>query len=633
MGARRPESASRQHSQRVARPELDLPSGNRKEPAVAKEPLVINSWVRRVFPGNKLQCDNRRKCMVLSFSFLELGQAALSRDVCWFTAIVVRASKIQDAPGGWSQFLRLFLEHQLLGANGLSTSGVPLVLGDRAVMLFAKLTNLMSDGDGLRSALNWKGASGLKPSFKHHNVFMKDIQQGPKTLTMERGRPPAVSQTGWPLGDNGGGRPLSIALRLPSQDSDLACRREGYVEITCDDDTKFATWTNQEFFDVVDMLRSAAHRCADGSLTKAKFEGLEGMAGLNYNELGLLWSDRLRAHICPLDIVTYDWVHNELQDGVFVVECRAFVQACTPHGVTRAMVEEFLKDGAWEFPRGVRSKCKQLHRVFSEKRTSSADATKIKASCAEMLGVYGLLRHFFAVNVNDIPEVRKEWASFAAACQVLDIILLAKRESVDIAEAAGQLRAATGQHLRLHKAAYGTQWIKPKHHWQMNVPSQLLRDMCVLDAFVIERTHLRVKAIADHIRNTSEFERSTLAGVLTGAFESAKSASLEGGLLGITAPWPARPTTSIGDKMDIFNFEVAVDDVVLRGNDAGVVRACAAEAGTLFAFVEPLGEATTVSPQGIAFRTKGAISLWPAAELRHCVGWQRRADGSLLVLL
>jgi hypothetical protein len=41
-------------------------------------------------------------------------------------------------------------------------------------LLFARLTNLLSDGDGLRMAFDWKGASSLKPCFKHYNVFKKD---------------------------------------------------------------------------------------------------------------------------------------------------------------------------------------------------------------------------------------------------------------------------------------------------------------------------------------------------------------------------------------------------------------------------------------------------------------------------
>ncbi len=58
-------------------------------------------WLRIAFdefiPGNKLQTDQTRKTMVLSFSFLQLGQAALSFGSSWSTAVCVRSNKIKEA--------------------------------------------------------------------------------------------------------------------------------------------------------------------------------------------------------------------------------------------------------------------------------------------------------------------------------------------------------------------------------------------------------------------------------------------------------------------------------------------------------------------------------------------------------
>ena len=48
----------------------------------------------------------------------------------------------------------------------------------------------------------------------------------------------------------------------------------------------------------------------------------------------------------------------------------------------------------------------------------------------------------------------------------------------------------------------------------LDTPAQFLKDSVVLDAFVIERTHLAVKAIAEHVDNTRAFERSVLCGML-----------------------------------------------------------------------------------------------------------------------
>ena len=41
-------------------------------------------------------------------------------------------------------------------------------------MFYGKLASLLSDGDGLRMGLDWKGATSLKPCIKHFNVWKKD---------------------------------------------------------------------------------------------------------------------------------------------------------------------------------------------------------------------------------------------------------------------------------------------------------------------------------------------------------------------------------------------------------------------------------------------------------------------------
>ena len=76
-------------------------------------------------------------------------------------------------PSGWSALLRLFMRHLLIGPEGLRTVGVPLMLRNTPVLLFATVTNLLSDGDGLRSGLNWNGANSLRPCLKHDNIVSK----------------------------------------------------------------------------------------------------------------------------------------------------------------------------------------------------------------------------------------------------------------------------------------------------------------------------------------------------------------------------------------------------------------------------------------------------------------------------
>jgi hypothetical protein len=160
-----------EHSPEVARLFLDAV---RRSPPSQEHPWSIVVGFDEFIPGNKLQADNRRKTMVLSFSFLELGQLALSRDAAWVTPICVRTAMLKQIAGGWPCCLKIFLRRLLLGATGIAVGGVPVTLGGQHYILYGTVTNLLSDGDGLRIALDWKGQGAIKPCFKHFNVLKKD---------------------------------------------------------------------------------------------------------------------------------------------------------------------------------------------------------------------------------------------------------------------------------------------------------------------------------------------------------------------------------------------------------------------------------------------------------------------------
>jgi hypothetical protein len=233
------------------------------------------------------------------------------------------------------------------------------------------------------------------------------------------------------------------------EDSDLAARRAGYVEITCTDSRCFKSWSAIELAKMVDSLQDAAGRVAAGTLTNGKFVQLQQMIGINHCPSGLAANTTLRGHVDLIGVMTYDWVHNCLQDGVFNAECMAFLKACEPLGITREGIQAFLADEGWVFPSCSKNKARQLHRVFDTHRQSDKEPDKVKASCSEMLGLYGLLRYFFELYVGDHAAVRVEFRSFLAACRVLDLVLMAKRCIADVAAVAAQLQNATEEHLRL----------------------------------------------------------------------------------------------------------------------------------------------------------------------------------------
>ena len=108
-------------------------------------------------------------------------------------------------------------------------------------------------------------------------------------------------------------------------------------------------------------------------------------------------------------------------------------------------------------------------------------------SASELLGLCGMLRHFVEVKIDVCDALAAHRASFEAACDVVDVILLCKRRVVDIAEGAAALERAVAKHMTLHRLAYGDIHLKPKHHWMMDVPEQVAQLRTVVDCLIFER--------------------------------------------------------------------------------------------------------------------------------------------------
>jgi hypothetical protein len=122
----------------------------------------------------------------------------------------------------------------------------------------------------------------------------------------------------------------------------------------------------------------------------------------------------------PIAVTTYDWMHTLLQGGVLNEEIEALLAEAGAFGISRRAIQAFLKDQSWQFPQCSTAKARQLHRIFDEKRQSTTDPNRLKCSCAEALGVYGLLRLFLESAIADEPRLHSHMSSFRALCSVLD---------------------------------------------------------------------------------------------------------------------------------------------------------------------------------------------------------------------
>ena len=79
-------------------------------------------------------------------------------------------------------------------------------------------------------------------------------------------------------------------------------------------------------------------------MSRAKFDDLQGVIGINFNPHGLLFSRPLFEHVNLIDTVTYDWMHSMLQDGAHTFETGLILEVvrlptmqssvCSAHGLS-----------------------------------------------------------------------------------------------------------------------------------------------------------------------------------------------------------------------------------------------------------------------------------------------------------
>jgi len=528
--------------------------------------------------------------MVLAYNFKQLGEEVLCKDHSWMIPIVQRSTSIHDILGGWSHMLAKYLHIQLLGAQGLRTAGVMLLINGAPLLVYANVQSILPDYDGIRIGWDWKGASGLRPCLRCANVFKKN--------------------------------------------TDLAARLDNCEEITCTDKALLMERTNTEFEEDVDLVTEAGVAYMAGEMTLERFTDIQRSTGQNFNPLGFVADKTLRAHVPPLEVLNQDWVHGILSDGIMGQEMCCFIEADL--GVSMADYEAFMKSDL-RFPKHYYTKGAHLWRVFDEHRNkpNSEEPVKIKGDASELLGLYALMRHFVELRFQDLPhELDAQRASFIACCDVVDVILEMKNGLEDPRSENGRTRLenAIFTHLRLHIAAYGTQHIKPKHHLNHALAKQFYLKG-VFDAFVGERLHLRVKDISERHRNLPHFEAGVLGRVMKqqiGALrdERCLRSSLRGHVVKSSIErWP------LATSLQCASLTVHVGDFVCYQLSAGVVSACVADDDNqLFVIVNVFQWRGVVTGHSSLWSPTPLLAVWPANALASPRAWYPRGEDFVMIL-
>ena len=539
-------------------------------PGTAANPWGVVVGYDEFNPGSKFDFDHTKAVMCLYFNFVEIDDA--SQGSTWFCPVAARVSEISNVVGGWSRVLACILHRMFFGPNGFLTAGCAFTHEDRHYVVFAGLRILMSDGDGLRKGLAWKGANAIRASIIHGNMLKKG--------------------------------------------SDLARRIPGFVEVTCSDHRLLHKTTPEEFQHSCDLVATAHARHRDNQITGTMLDNIVKTEGMSYVPGGLSYDPRLRG-LGFFEAITVDWMHTWLQDGVFTVEATLMVKAGGAASTPERLLT-FLKL-PWTFPKNMDTKGKLLWRIFSKHRLDDhGEVDKVRASASELIGLYSLLRHFFATQVDHTPALQPHLDSFQACCAVLDCILAAKKHLVSPREVADTLRAKIASFMRLHLACYGSDYIRPKHGWQWAIPENFDRDDRVWDALIIERLHLLVKETGHRVRGgVIRLEKYLLAGILNSQMGSLRT--LHGDCCFVderSYECDGLPNTRFGRSILVWGMHLHAGDVVFHGRNAAKLCLFAFEDNEFHAIVEVFDEESVVTPSVKIWRVgTGDFRLVRANEL------------------
>ena len=443
-------------------------------PCSVEKPWRLAVTFDEFTPGNVLRPNNSRKTMVANFSFLELDAFG---DNTWWTMAVARTSTINNIDGGWSRMLRDLLRLSLGPPSGMQVAGIPMMVAGQHTTIFAKLALLLSDGEGLRQALQWNGAASNKPCFRHWNVVRR----------------------GSTLGQAGG----------------------KYVCTRCSDPSLFKVLAEADLHSIIDVTVEAQQQFNRGEIAMCRLKDIQKTMGFKATDDGLLADPQLRSYVQFMEVVRYDWAHTFLADSMLGRDLWTLVEAAEKHRVfTQEDIERFLRQG-WSSlsldNRGKAGACmwawRHLSKIFSKAGAQANEAANtIKASMSDLLTLYRSLSHFFATRVPAGGPLDDHMRLFQLVGKAVDLILAVKHRRLPQRHAGQQLVMVLRQHMDLLRVL-GVPRNPPKLHWAFDVAECLLKDDFLVDAFALERLHLRVKDIAALRCDLGVYEKSVIAGV------------------------------------------------------------------------------------------------------------------------
>lgn len=410
-----------------------------------------------VVPGNVLRPDNKRKMCCFYIAIRDLGARVLKHEIVWIPLGVIRTEVTKRVRGGLSTVFKAILRrlfiHEALGSDGI-TLNLQVSGGSYARLMFT-LGNVVADADAHRGFWSWKGASAK----------------------------------------------LACACCKNIVNDDEASNIPGLQSLRCADPSLFGLASDADWWRKADILEAAA-----ATHSKARMAELQTAVGFNYSPEGVLWDRALRPWVRPTNVFTYDSMHVFLSNGIAQVEVDALLSSMHKVGLSLDDVQAFVC-GPWQTCKAFGSKGSLKNTFTATRLRTFLKEGTLRVGASEMLALLPVLYMFVATVLERGSKLPDEAQSFKAMVAAVRCVQLAK---LGHANEHAALTAALRSHMKAFIRAYPDRKLRPKHHFAHHIPLQIQRDGCVYDAFVGERKHQALKAIANEVHNTRTFERSVV---------------------------------------------------------------------------------------------------------------------------
>jgi hypothetical protein len=172
--------------------------------------------------------------------------------------------------------------------------------------------------------------------------------------------------------------------------------------------------------------------------------------------------------IQPVSGTMWDWMHVYLVDGVFNAELYFLLVYLRRFEEDLLLFPDYMR--RWVLPKMLGDSVKDRF-TTSELTKMFENGDHFKCSASEGLSSYPIIGIFMKRVASKRDVCSAQIQSFLALTEVLDMLTCVKLGLVDGA----MLHRAIARHMELFGIAYDGVGVKPKHHYALHLPEQLVR--------------------------------------------------------------------------------------------------------------------------------------------------------------